>query len=102
MKEIPPNGPLSLHDGQKVNVDFMQKMCDSGYSHPTRMEVVVSPTRKYYRQLMDQKAGEVRLYRSTSEMAKARKVKTWPGLNLKDMGRLKGYSGKEIHCKEGA
>ena len=35
----------------------MKKLCDSGYSYPTRMEIVKSTTKKNYHQIMYQEAG---------------------------------------------
>ena len=36
-----------------VVTDFLHKMLDSGYDHRTRMEVVKSAAKKYYRQVMN-------------------------------------------------
>ena len=55
--------------------DFLQKLSDSGYSHPTRMEIAKSAIKKYFHQVMNQEGGGPRLYRSAEEMAGARKVK---------------------------
>ena len=70
----------SRQEQMEVMKDFLQKLCDSGYSHPTRMEIVKSAARKYYRQRMNQDAGGQRLYRSAEEMAGARRIK--PLLNI--------------------
>ena len=67
------------HSRQEQNVviaDFIQKLSDSGYSHPTRMEIARSAIRKYFCQLMNQEAAGPRLYRLADEMAGARMVKS--------------------------
>ena len=56
-------------------MDFIQKMCDSGYNHPTRMEVILCGVKKYYRQVVEQESGGRRLYRSQEDMASSRKLK---------------------------
>ena len=66
---------MDMMDRKEVLTDFMQKLCDSGYSHPTRMEIVKSATRKYYCQVMDQEASNARLYRSSAEMAGSGRIK---------------------------
>ena len=57
-------------DREAVIRDFLQKMADSGYSHEARKEVIVSATRKYCRQLMDQI-----IYCTSEEMAASRSIK---------------------------
>lgn len=66
----------SWDDQKEVIVDFIQKMCDSGYDHPTRMEVILSGVKKYYRQVVEQETGGRRLYRSQEHMASSRKLKS--------------------------
>ena len=88
----------SMADRKPIVSDFLQKLADSGYSHPTRMEIVKSAARKFYRQLMDQEAGGSRLYRSSEEMAKSRKLKelvnkTW---YKSKRGRQRIISGKDV------
>ena len=56
--------------------DFLKKMADSGYGHPTRNETILSAVRKYYRQILEQETGGRRLYRSSGEMAETRKLKS--------------------------
>ena len=62
-------------DQRFVLSDFIQKMADSGYDHPTRSEVIKSAIKKLYRQLMEQESGGRRLYRSAEDMAGARRLK---------------------------
>ena len=76
------DGGHSDSEREEVVSDFLQKLVDSGYSHPTRMEIIKSAARRFFQQLMDQEAGGSRLYRSSEEMAKSRKLnelvnKTW-------------------------
>ena len=61
---------------QKVVLsDFLQKMTDSGYDHPTSTEVIKSAVKKFYRQVMEQESGGKRIYRSAEDMAAARRLK---------------------------
>ena len=61
---------------QKVVLsDFLQKMTDSGYDHPTRTEVIKSAVKKFYRQVMEQESGGKRIYRSAEDMAVGRRLK---------------------------
>ena len=69
------DGRHSMEDKKEVISDYLQKLSDSGYTHPTRMEIVKSATLKYYRQVLDQEAGGPQIYRSSEEMAGSRKVK---------------------------
>ena len=51
-------------------------MCDSGYDHSTRMEVIKAGTKKYFRQVSGDESGGKKLHRSMDEMASARKLKS--------------------------
>ena len=51
-------------DKDDVKRDFLQKMADSGYQHPTRKEVIRSAVKKFYRQVIEQETGGRQLYRS--------------------------------------
>ena len=37
----------SMDDKREVIMDFIQKMVYSGYSHPARVEIITSTTKKY-------------------------------------------------------
>ena len=65
----------SWEDQREVVSDYIQKMCDSGYDHPTRVEVIKSGVKKYFRQVVEQESGGRRIYRSAEEMASSRKLK---------------------------
>ena len=56
--------------------DFLQKLTDSGYDPNTRMEIMKSAARKYFRQAMDQETGGRRLHRSAGEMSQGRALKS--------------------------
>ena len=60
---------------RSVLSDFIQKMTNSGYDHPTRTEVIKSAARKFYCQVMEQELGGKMIYRSAEEMAAARRIK---------------------------
>ena len=101
----------SMMDKKPILTDFLQKLADSGYTHPTRMEIVRSAAKKFFQQLMDQEAGGPRMYRSSNEMAKSRKLKelttkTWyksrrggqritPGKDIP-----KGFLEREINARK--
>ena len=63
-------------DKKVVIQDFLQKMADSGYQHPVRKEVIKSAVTKFYRQILEQETGGRQLYRSTEDMAEARRLKS--------------------------
>ena len=65
----------SIEDKREVLRDYIQKMCDSGYSHDTRMEIIKSGTRKYYRQVLQQETGGQRINRGPEEMWEKRRIK---------------------------
>ena len=75
-------------DKQEVIKDFLQKLADSGYTHPTRKEIITSAVRKYYRQILEQETGGRQLYRSSQEMAEGRKMKA-----LQNMSWFKSRRG---------
>ena len=50
-------------------------MADSGYSHPSRVEVIKSAVTKFYRQLLIQETGGRRLYWCREDMTKSRRLK---------------------------
>ena len=64
-------------DQKDVMMDFIQKMCDSGYDHQARMEVILSGVKKFYRQVIEQESGGRRIYRSQEDMASARRLKSF-------------------------
>ena len=66
----------SEKDKEDVIKDFLQKMADSGYQHPTRKEVIRSAVTKFYRQVLEQETGGRQIYRSSTDMAEARKLKS--------------------------
>ena len=51
-------------------------MCDSGYSHSTRMEVVKSRTKKFYRQILEEYTGGKIVFRNAGEMTTGRRYKS--------------------------
>ena len=48
---------------------------DSGYDHKTRMKITRSAVRILYRQVTDQESGGQKIYRSSADMAKSRRLK---------------------------
>ena len=106
----------SMVDKRPILTDFLQKLADSGYTHPTRMEIVKSAARKFFRQLMDQEAGGSRIYRSSDEMAKSRRLKelankTWykskrggqritPGKNVPRVSLDKEVAARKVYKTE--
>ena len=85
--------------------DFLLKMCDSGYNHSARKEIIVSAVKKYYRQILEEETGGRKVYRSSDEMAETRKLKalnnlTWfkgkrGGRNVTPLKDLPFYNQKE-------
>ena len=65
----------SIGEKREILQDYIQKMCDSGYSHETRMEIIKSGTRKYYRQVLQQETGGQRINRGPEEMWEKRRIK---------------------------
>ena len=59
------DGGHSDQEKEEVVSDFLQKLADSGYKHPTRKEIMTSALRKYYRQIHEQKTGGNQLYCSS-------------------------------------
>ena len=47
----------SQEEKKEIIGDFLQKMADSGYKHPSRKEIIKSAVKKYYRQLLEQETG---------------------------------------------
>ena len=66
----------SQEEKKEIIGDFLQKMADSGYKHPSRKEIIKSAVKKYYRQLLEQETGGRKLYRSAEDMAETRKMKS--------------------------
>ena len=66
----------SEKDKEDVIKDFLQKMADSGYQHPTRKEIIRYAVTKFYRQVIEQETGGRQLYRSAQDMAETRKLKS--------------------------
>ena len=60
---------------RSVLSDFIQKITDSEYDHPTRTEVIRSAAKKFYRQVMEQESRGKRIRRSAEDMAAARRIK---------------------------
>ena len=60
---------------KEVITEFVQKLCDSGYDHQTKMVIRKSAFKKFYRQVIDQEAGGQRNYKSSSDMAQSRRLK---------------------------
>ena len=47
----------SFEDKIEILSDFIQKICDSGWSHNTRMIFVRSASKKFYRPVLEQVSG---------------------------------------------
>ena len=72
-----------LHTSQEMDAvvgAFFQKLANSGYDRETRTQILRSAMVKFYRKILDSKMGGHQLYRSSSEIERARRFK---GLELK-------------------
>ena len=75
-------------------------MTDSGYDHPTRTEVIKSPVKKFYRQVMEQESGGKRIYRSAEDMKSKRRVKEFMKKTTYEVKPNEGKCFSEIDIKE--